>query len=537
MKINPRVLYLSIIYTVLLFIASNIVVADALEAEKLTKVASNAASDYPVWSPDGREILFSRENGLYKVFSDGTGEKKLTSTNGKNFTSSYAWSPDGSKISYIENRYDDAAGPRSDLWIMNADGTGKKQLLDTVWYRYHYIYTWFPTGSKILYAEIYEEIGGSYWEMNSDGSNKHNLGNMGIANSIAMSPDTSKIAVCAHGPADIDYYIDIGKVGKDLTSFRPGLITHQTQSRQSQIWSPDGSKIVYYAGKGESYEDEKSEVYTIKADGTGKTQLTSDSAKDNYPMFSPDGKKIIYVSNRAGSEDIWIMDADGKNKVQLTSGSAKDSFPVWSPDGKKIAFWSDRGGERGIYTLDLENGDSPVANFSAPSSSGNAPLKIQFTDKSTGIPTSWKWSFGDGKTSTAKNPAYTYSKAGNYTVSLTVKSAAGTSTKTIKNYIIVKTPAQKPIAAFSATPTSGKAPLTVAFTDTSTGTPTKWKWNFGDGTISREKNPKHQYLQEGKYKITFTVSNAAGSSTITKTNYIIVTTNTRPGIFLKQINP
>jgi PKD repeat protein len=615
-KINPRVLYLSIIYTVLLFMASNIVVADALEAEKLTKVASNAASDYPVWSPDGREILFSRENGLYKVFSDGTGEKKLTSTNGKNFTSSYAWSPDGSKISYIENRYDDAAGPRSDLWIMNADGTGKKQLLDTVWYRYHYIYTWFPTGSKILYAEIYEEIGGSYWEMKSDGSNKHNLGNMGIANSIAMSPDTSKIAVCAHGPADIDYYIDIGKVGKDLISFRPGLIAHQTQSKQSQIWSPDGSKIVYYAGKGESYEDEKSEVYTIKADGTGKTQLTSDSAKDNYPMFSPDGKKIIYVSNRAGSEDIWIMDADGKNKVQLTSGSAKDSFPVWSPDGKKIAFWSDRGGERGIYTLDLENGNSPVANFSAPSSSGNAPLKVQFTDKSTGIPTSWKWSFGDGKTSTAKNPAYTYSKAGNYTVSLTVKSAAGTSTKTIKNHIIVKTPAQKPIAAFSATPTSGKVPLTVAFTDTSTGTPTKWKWSFGDGTtsvqqnpkhkyskagnytvaltaanavgsstvtktnyivvvskpaaafsayptsgkspltvaftdkssgnpttykwsfgdgtVSREKNPKYQYLQEGNYKVTLTVSNAAGSSTVTKTNYITVTTNTRPGIYAES---
>jgi PKD repeat protein len=616
MKINPRVLYLPIIYTVLLFITSNIVVADTLEAEKLTKVASNAASDYPVWSPDGREILFSRENGLYKVFSDGTGEKKLTSTNGKNFTSSYTWSPDGSKISYIENRYDDAAGPRSDLWVINADGTGKKQLLDTVWYRYHYIYTWFPTGSKILYAEIYEEIGGSYWEMSSDGSNKHNLGNMGIANSIAMSPDGSKIAVCAHGPADIDYYIDIGKVGKDLTSFRPGLITHQTQSKQSQIWSPDGSKIVYSDGKSKSYEDENSEIYTIKADGTGKTQLTSDSANDNYPMFSPDGKKIIYVSNRAGSEDIWIMDADGKNKVQLTSGLSTDSFPVWSPDGKKIAFWSDRDGERGIYTLDLENGNSPVANFSSLSSSGNAPLKVQFTDKSTGIPTSWKWNFGDGKTSTAKNPAYTYSKAGNYTVSLTVKSAVGTSTKTIKNYITVKTPEQKLIAVFSATPTSGKAPLTVAFTDTSTGTPTKWKWSFGDGTtsvqqnpkhkyskagnytvaltaanavgsssvtktnyivvvskpaaafsayptsgkapltvaftdkssgnptaykwsfgdgtISREKNPKHQYLQAGKYKITFTVSNAAGSSTITKTNYIIVTTNTRPGIYAES---
>ena len=533
MKINPRVIYLSIVFIFLMIMISNVAVADDLESDKLTKVASSVTSDSnPVWSPDGKEILFSREYGLYKVFSDGTGEKKLTSTMGKNFTSDYAWSPDGYKISYIENRYDDAAGPRSDLWIMNSDGTKKIQLLDTIWYRYYYIYTWFPTGSKILYSEIYEEIGGSYWEMDSDGSDKHNLGNMGIANSIALSPDASKIAICAHGPADIDYYIDIGKVGKDLTSFRPGLISHQTQSKQSQIWSPDGSKIVYYAGKNESYyEDENSEIYTMKADGTGKTQLTSDLANDNSPMFSPDGSKIVYVSDKAGSKDIWVMNADGKNKVQLTSNSASDSFPVWSPDGKKIAFWSDREGNNGIYILTLKTENPPVAAFFASQTSGNPPLKVSFTDQSTGTPISWKWSFGDGNVSTLQNTVHVYNKEGKYTVSLTVKNEAGTNTKTIKNYITVKTVYLKPITAFSASPNSGKVPLTVRFTDKSIGSPTSWKWSFGDGKTSTAQNPEHQYLQEGKYKVTLTVTNAAGSSTITKTNYITVTTNTRPGIF------
>jgi len=93
---------------------------------------------------------------------------------------------------------------------------------------------------------------------------------------------------------------------------------------------------------------------------------------------------------------------------------------------------------------------------------------------------------------------------------------------------------QIPAAAFSAYPTSGKAPLTVAFTDKSSGNPTAYKWSFGDGTVSREKNPKYQYLQEGNYKVTLTVSNAAGSSTVTKTNYITVTTNTRPGIYAES---
>jgi len=525
-KINPRVIYLSIVFIFLVIMASNVAVADDLEAEKLTKVASNVALDSnPVWSPDGKEILFSRENGLYKVFSDGTGEMKLTSTKGKNFTSDYAWSPDGSKISYIENRYDTAAGPRSDLWIMNSNGEGKKQLLDTIWYRYYYIYTWFPTGSKILYAEIYEEIGGSYWEMDSDGSNKHNIGNMGIANGIALSPDASKIAICAHGPADVDYYIDVGKVGKDLTSFRYGLITHQTQSRQSQIWAPDGSKIVYYAGKNESYyEDENSEIYIVKADGTGRIQLTSDSANDNSPVFSPDGSKIVFVSDKAGNEDIWIMDADGKNKVQLTSDPASDSFPVWSPDGKKIAFWSNRGGNNNIYTLTLENEKTPVAAFCASQTSGNAPLKVSFTDKSTGTPTSWSWSFGDGKTSTLKNPLHIYSKAGKYTVSLTVKNAAGTNMKTITKYITVKTAPVKPIAAFSASPGSGKTPLKVKFTDTSTGTPTAWRWNFGDGSKSFLQNPIHKYSKTGIYTVDLTVKNAAGRNTVTKTDYITVVT-------------
>jgi PKD repeat protein len=78
----------------------------------------------------------------------------------------------------------------------------------------------------------------------------------------------------------------------------------------------------------------------------------------------------------------------------------------------------------------------PKAAFSASSTSGYIPLKVTFTDKSTGSPTSWKWSFGDGTYSTQKNPAHTYSKAGKYTVALTAKNAKGSNTKTISGYIV-----------------------------------------------------------------------------------------------------
>jgi PKD repeat protein len=81
---------------------------------------------------------------------------------------------------------------------------------------------------------------------------------------------------------------------------------------------------------------------------------------------------------------------------------------------------------------------TPVAAFSASKTTGNAPLTVSFTDKSTGTPTSWKWSFGDGTYSTQKNPVHKYSKAGNYTVSLIVKNAADSNIKNISNYIKVK---------------------------------------------------------------------------------------------------
>jgi parallel beta-helix repeat protein len=79
-----------------------------------------------------------------------------------------------------------------------------------------------------------------------------------------------------------------------------------------------------------------------------------------------------------------------------------------------------------------------VANFKGSPRSGKATLKVQFTDISTGKPTAWKWNFGDGKYSTQKNPAHTYSKAGKYTVSLTVKNAKASNSVKKSGYIVMK---------------------------------------------------------------------------------------------------
>jgi len=164
----------------------------------------------------------------------------------------------------------------------------------------------------------------------------------------------------------------------------------------------------------------------------------------------------------------------------------------------------------------------PVAAFSGSSTSGTTPLNVLFTDKSTGSPNAWRWSFGDGQTSTQQNPTHTYSKVGKYTVILRASNTAGSNSVTKSSYISVVSPPKVPVAAFTASTTYGKASLKVTFSDKSTNTPTSWRWNFGDGATSITKNPVHTYSKAGSYTVTLTATNTAGSNTVTKSKYITV---------------
>jgi hypothetical protein len=89
-------------------------------------------------------------------------------------------------------------------------------------------------------------------------------------------------------------------------------------------------------------------------------------------------------------------------------------------------------------------------------------------------------------------------------------------------------PAVAPVADFSASRVFGRKPLSVTFTDLSTETPTSWAWSFGDGHVSTEQNPTHTYTDAGNWTVSLTATNAGGSNTMTKTNYINVTEPPRP---------
>jgi len=168
---------------------------------------------------------------------------------------------------------------------------------------------------------------------------------------------------------------------------------------------------------------------------------------------------------------------------------------------------------------------TPVADFLGTCQGINGsqqwatpPAAFDFTDLSSGGPTSWSWSFGDSSSSTAQNPSHTYSSYGQYTVALTATNSAGNNTCTKTNYITVK-----PLnAAFTASPTTGNVTQVVNFTDQSSNSPTAWSWSFGDSGASTAQNPTHTYTSAASFTVELTATNADGSDTCTKTNYITI---------------
>src|SRR5215207_509666 len=125
-------------------------------------------------------------------------------------------------------------------------------------------------------------------------------------------------------------------------------------------------KIAFSQDDGQDFE-----IYTIKADGGGKKQLTDNSTDDRSPAYSPSGKKIVYAGEDApnGDLEIYTINAGGGGKKQLTDNSLSDKDPSYSPSGKKIAYWA----------YDAVNGDPEI--YAINSGGGG---KKQLTDNSTG---------------------------------------------------------------------------------------------------------------------------------------------------------
>jgi len=153
----------------------------------------------------------------------------------------------------------------------------------------------------------------------------------------------------------------------------------------------------------------------------------------------------------------------------------------------------------------------------APLSGVFVPQTVSFVDFSTGAELyAWSWNFGDGSTSTTRNPTHQYLSAGSFTVSLTTSGVDGTSTKTAPNYVVISTG-----GGFTATRISSyQYAMPVYFYDVYPSGHTAWLWDFGDGYTSTDRDVTHIYSVARSYTVSLAATDAVGTNTSVRSNYI-----------------
>ncbi len=137
----------------------------------------------------------------------------------------------------------------------------------------------------------------------------------------------------------------------DADGRRSNVILKSDQPIMSPSWSPDGRRLAYV-----SFEGKRPAIYIQEVFGTGRrSKLTGFPGLNSAPSWSPDGRRIAMTLSKDGNAEIYVMDVQSKSLQRITNHWAIDTEPAWSPDGSSLVFTSDRGGGPQIYKVDMAN--------------------------------------------------------------------------------------------------------------------------------------------------------------------------------------
>jgi len=314
-----------------------------IASNEVKPIVENAAFDGdPSLSPDGKTLLFvSERDGNIEVYkkdlATGT-ETRLTNSPGHDSYPSF--SPDGTQIVFNSDRERE----NTDVYIMNADGSGLRKLTDLPTNEFVTSDPWSADGTSLL---VVSNANGA------DNIYRYEIELFDIQTVVGTKIDAFAPTVSTDG--SIVYCVGIDDSNSEIRRFDLGknidkLVAKVTTSSCTARLSPDGQTVVF-----SDFVNGNTDIFTVKTDGTDRRQLTNDASKDSMPSWSPDGKLIVFVANRGGDlqrTSLWIMNADGSGQREIYRGDGSSLEPFWSAATNEIFVANDEiGGRTGNFEI------------------------------------------------------------------------------------------------------------------------------------------------------------------------------------------
>lgn len=313
----------------------------------------------PALSPDEKQMAYVRgypdlqETALMVANIDGTGERKLAALKGPNIAlvlnTGPSWSPDG-KVIACPVRSIDATGEHQSILAIALEDGKTRPLTSRSWWQVGRV-AWLADGKGLVLTAADQDstLSQQVWYVSyPEGAARQMTNDLSNYRDASLTADSqTMIAVQTDRQANI-------WIAPDRDASRAAQITSSNYDGVNGLsWTPDG-KIIYTTrvGNGQS-------LWLMEQDGSNQRELAASEGANRAPSVSADGRYIVFVSTRTGTQHIWRVDADGSHPKQLTNGPGENSASC-SPDSRWVVYVSSVLGNASLWKNSIDGGE-PVS--------------------------------------------------------------------------------------------------------------------------------------------------------------------------------
>jgi Tol biopolymer transport system component len=306
-----------------------------------TKIHDNVEAGFSL-APDDSQVAFkrrdrnAREDTLYIADLNNGSERPLIKHQSPDWLFAFSWSPDGRVIIFASGETD-SGRPTMKISEVNVATGEEKLLILPNWY-FIQQFEWLPDSSGVLICAK-EKLTPEIWQMSYPGLQlKKLIADLNNYLSISLTGDARQM-IAVQSKLVSQVWVSPALDASKAWNIAGG--------RGQLAWMPDG-RLVYDYGSSTS-----SDLWIANADGTEPKQLIFNSGLNTTPAISPDGRNIVFQSDRTGTQHLWRMNSDGSNQVQLTNGYAERNATI-SPDGKWVYYNSSA--DHALWKIALDGG-------------------------------------------------------------------------------------------------------------------------------------------------------------------------------------